>query len=157
MYVQVKSQIRMSLVESIYESFLKKKEWVIPHISRSHGVMAHIWMSHGTHMNESWHTYEWVMAHVWRSHTTHEWSHDPFIRIFVWMDHVIIHMCGMAPSYVCHDSFIRAPWLIHMCAMTHPHVCYDSFICVPSPVNTCAIDYWFVWHDWFTRVPWLRW
>jgi len=27
-------------------------------------VMAHIWMSHGTHMNESWHTYEWVMAHI---------------------------------------------------------------------------------------------
>jgi len=23
--------------------------------------MAHVWMSHGTRMNESWHTYEWVM------------------------------------------------------------------------------------------------
>ena len=27
-------------------------------------VMAQIWISHGTHMNESWHTYEWVMAHT---------------------------------------------------------------------------------------------
>ena len=26
---------------------------------------------HGTHMNESWHTYEWVMAHIWMSHGTH--------------------------------------------------------------------------------------
>jgi len=34
-------------------------------------VMTHIWMSHGTHMNESWHTYEWVMAHIWMSHGTH--------------------------------------------------------------------------------------
>ena len=34
-------------------------------------VMARIWMSHGTRMNESWHTYEeWVMAHVWMSHGT---------------------------------------------------------------------------------------
>ena len=28
-------------------------------------VMSHIWMSHGTHNNESRHTYEWVTAHVW--------------------------------------------------------------------------------------------
>jgi len=27
-------------------------------------VVSHIWMSHGTPMNESWHTYEWVMAHI---------------------------------------------------------------------------------------------
>jgi len=25
-------------------------------------TMVNIWVSHGTHMNESWHTYEWVMA-----------------------------------------------------------------------------------------------
>jgi len=44
-------------------------------------VMAHIWMSLGTHMNESWHTYEWVlcewvMSHVWMSHDSclmYEW------------------------------------------------------------------------------------
>jgi len=34
-------------------------------------VTAHIWRSHGTHMNESRHTYEWVMAHIWMSHGTH--------------------------------------------------------------------------------------
>jgi len=26
-------------------------------------VMSHVWMSHVTHMNESCHTYEWVMSH----------------------------------------------------------------------------------------------
>ena len=41
-------------------------------------VMPHIWMSHGTHMNESWphmnaswRTYEWVMAHICMSHDAH--------------------------------------------------------------------------------------
>jgi len=44
-------------------------------------VMSHIWMCHGTHMNESCHTYKWflelrfadswVMAHIWMSHVTH--------------------------------------------------------------------------------------
>jgi len=34
-------------------------------------VMAHIWMSHGTHMSEAWHTNEWVMAHTWMSDVTH--------------------------------------------------------------------------------------
>ena len=56
-------------------------------------VMSHIWMSHVTHTNESYHiderkhfidylscvthineschTYEWVMSHIWMSHVTH--------------------------------------------------------------------------------------
>jgi len=33
-------------------------------------VMPHIWMSHVTHMNESCHIYEWVMSHIWM---IHEW------------------------------------------------------------------------------------
>jgi len=28
------------------------------------GVVSHVWMSHVTHMNESCHTYEWVMSHI---------------------------------------------------------------------------------------------
>jgi len=30
-----------------------------------------MWMSHGTHMDESWHAYGWVMARTWMSHNTH--------------------------------------------------------------------------------------
>ena len=45
----------------------------------------------------------------------------------------------MTHSYVCHDSFICAPWLIHMCAMTNSYVCHDSFICVPWLIHMCAI------------------
>ena len=29
-----------------------------------HDSVLHIWMSHVTHVNESWRTYEWVMAHI---------------------------------------------------------------------------------------------
>ena len=43
-------------------------EWVM---SQYVWVMAHIWMSHGTHMNQPRHTYEWLMSHIWMSHGTH--------------------------------------------------------------------------------------
>jgi len=36
--------------------------------STSHTV--HMWMSHGTHMIESCHTYGWVMSHIRMSHVT---------------------------------------------------------------------------------------
>ena len=53
-------------------------------------VMAHIWMSHGTHMNEPRHTYEWVMAHIWMSHGTH--MNEPrrthkWVMAHLWMSH----------------------------------------------------------------------
>ena len=32
--------------------------------------MSHVRMSHGTHTDESWLTYDWVMAHIWISHGT---------------------------------------------------------------------------------------
>ena len=57
-------------------------EWITAHVWMSHGtymnesrhtyewvwVTSHIWMSHGTYMNESRHIYEWVSAHIWMSH-----------------------------------------------------------------------------------------
>ena len=47
-------------------------------------VMAHVWMSHGTRMNESWHTYEWVMAHVWMSHGTRMNQRCRMCAAWVW-------------------------------------------------------------------------
>jgi len=68
-------------------------ERVISHIWMSHvthvnesyhtceWVMLHIWMSHVTHVNESCHTYEWVMSHMWMSHITHWNVSNTHIRI----------------------------------------------------------------------------
>jgi len=73
-------------------------------------IIAHIWMSHGTHRSimvtvatatacimESWHTYEWVTAHVWISHGTHmnesrrhmnESRHTyEWVMTHIWMSH----------------------------------------------------------------------
>ena len=42
-------------------------EWVMSHVWMS---ISHIWMRHVTHMNESYHTYDWVMSRSWMSHIT---------------------------------------------------------------------------------------
>ena len=41
-------------------------------------VMAHMLMSHCTHVDESWHTCWWVMSHIWIRHDPHmnESCHD---------------------------------------------------------------------------------
>ena len=54
-------------------------------------AMSHMWMSHVTHMNESWRTYEWVMSHIWMSHVTHmnESCHTyEWVMSHIWMWHI---------------------------------------------------------------------
>ena len=67
--------------------------------------MAHMWICHGTHVNTSWHTREYVME-AWGAR--------------------FVHVCAMNHSYVLHDSCMCdmthayesrtwcVPWLIHM-------------------------------------------
>jgi len=64
--------------------------------------MPHIQIGHVAYSNESCDTYEWVMSHRCKCEGAR--NHWPWL----------IHMCAMAHSYVCHDSFICATWLIHM-------------------------------------------
>ena len=67
-------------------------------------AMSHIWMSHVTHMVESYHSYEWVMSHTWMSHVTH-----------IWMSHVT-HM-----DVSCHTYgwVVSLMWMSHV---THTHM-----------------------------------
>jgi len=121
--------------------------------------------AHTTEINESWHTYEWVMAHMWLSHITHmntcEWVTS--LHIVIWL----IHMCAMTHSHVCHDSLtsvVCAPGItilqtnmnesyhnmkwcdsficVHMCDMTQSHVCHDSLhnshMCAMTPFKRIA-------------------
>ena len=96
--------------------------------------------SHGTHMNESWHTCEWVMSHIWMTHVTHmneSWhTYEWVMALITWVP-LLVDTYVWYPFYQCHDSFICVPWLIrvcllfiHMCDMTHSYVWHDSFICV---------------------------
>jgi len=88
-------------------------------------------MSYGAHMNESWHTHEWVIAHIWMSHGA---------------QCVLARLNQYARSW---DWVIRVPIRMfvgfsHMCANTHvrgiqSHVCqyacsWDSVMCA----NTCV-------------------
>ena len=122
-------------------------------------VMAQIWMSHGsdintlveagsalcawihgTHMNESRHTYDWDMSQI----STHRWKQAaPCVRL-TWA----------AP--VCHDSFIWVTWLIHTSDMTRSCVnaWHDVFACVQRIwVPVCHDS--FKWATWLVHT-WIR-
>ena len=54
-------------------------------------VMSHIWVSQVTHMNELCHTYASVMSHVWMSHITrmnNSCHTSEWVMSHVWMRHV---------------------------------------------------------------------
>jgi len=85
----------------------------ITHVCMSHGthmheswhtyewVMAHVWMSLVTRMDESCHTYGWVMSHIWTSHVTHEW-----VMSHIWTSHVT-HEWVMSPIWTSHVMHCR--------------------------------------------------
>jgi len=62
-------------------------------------VMSHIWMSHVTHMNKSYRTYEWVMSHIQMSH--------------------VAHVNGSCHTYQCVMS---RTWMSHTCEWVLSHV-----------------------------------
>jgi len=63
-------------------------------------VMSHTWISHVTHVNEAYHTYEWVMLHIyiWMSHVTYEW-----VMSHIWMSHVP-HMNELSPKHESNST-----------------------------------------------------
>ena len=86
------------------------------------GVMAHLWMSHVTHLHESCHTYEWVMAHIWMSHVTHmneSWHTYEWVIAHLWMSHVThllesCHTREWVMLHTKHESCCAYEW-----AMSH--------------------------------------
>ena len=123
-------------------------------------------------------THSWIarLIHVWydlfmsgMTHCDVTWPvqvcHDSFMcpMTHSWL----IHVCAMTHSRVCHDLFMRVPWLIHVphdsfmcvpwlirvcarlirvCAMTHSRVCHDSSMCVPWLIHVCAMTHSSVTH-----------
>ena len=79
--------------------------------------MAHIWVSHVTHMNETCHTNEWVMPHIWRSHVTHM---NASCHTFAWvMSHTwTSHVTHMHVSRHTHWLPERE-WVMSHIGMSH--------------------------------------
>jgi len=133
----------MSHIQISYAWFFQKKKWIfenfyhaahttvgwcilscvfqslVTHMNTSwhtyEWVMTHIWMSHGTHMNESYHTYEWVTSHIWMSHVTHmnESCHTyEWVMAHIWMSH------GTHMNESC-DTYEWDTWHIWMSPVTH--------------------------------------
>ena len=76
-------------------------------------------MSHGTHVNESWHTCEWVMAHIWMSHGPH-------------LNDILMHTVPdlntlyMTHSYAWHDSIISGTTHAYMKSLESIHMYHAS-------------------------------
>jgi len=70
------------------------------------------WHDQVAHMNESWHTYEWVMAHLWMSHCTHMNESCP-----TWCDQVtsLIHEWVMSHISMSHVPHI---WMSHVTSVS---------------------------------------
>jgi len=115
----------------------RRYECVMSHLcmSRITWVTTHRWMSHDTHMNESWRAYECVMSRQTCSSSVSRRCRSgscAFISV-TWL----IHTCDMTHLYVWHDSFIRVTWLIHMW--------WNASL---------VTAYFFTWHDPFMNVIW---
>jgi len=123
-------------------------------------VMAHIWMSHGTHVNESCHTCEWVMAHIWMSHGTHvnasrhtcaevmvhiRMSHGTHMNeswyTYKWvMAHILVevetrNLWVMAHIWMSHGSHVNASW--HTCECVTAHMCRSHGAYTNESWHTC--------------------
>jgi len=87
-------------------------------------------MSHGTHMNESWHTYEWVMYFkselkklkpVWMSHVTHMtelWHTYEWVVAHIWMSHGTKEWV-MAHMWMSHGTHMNESWHTYEWVMAH--------------------------------------
>jgi len=128
--------------------------------------MAHIWMSHGTHMIESWHTYKCVMAHVWMSHGTHmngSWHTYEWVTAHIWLSHGT-HMNG---SWHTYERVTALMWLSHhayICTYVHLYVTHvQAYVAFPEVMASDARGAVAVIHmnesrhiyDWFTAHIWL--
>ena len=80
----------------------------------------HLWTSHVTYVNESWHTYEWVMSHIWMSHVTHM---NESCHIYGWvMSHIwMSHVAHLNESYHIFEYVMPHLWMRHATHMKESH------------------------------------
>jgi len=105
--------------------------WEWPIILRSLLIVATpLSTCHITHTSRMRILHEHVTSRMSKSHVTHmNVSCHTYASCRAYERHI-----SQILRYMCHDSFIRVPWLIHTRAMTHSYACHDSFICVTGRV-----------------------
>jgi len=78
-------------------------------------VLSQIWMSRAPHMNETWHTYEWVMSHLRMSHVTHinQSCHtQQWVLSHIWMSrvthmHMDVRETSAGSARECHTHLYK--------------------------------------------------
>ena len=103
----------------------------------SEWVMAHIWMSHGTHMNEStpmhlsWHISKWVMAYMYVHIYICTYT---CIYVYLWVCvNIYIYICtctylGTSKELSIH-VYVYIKWM-YACIYLHTHICVYLQICI---------------------------
>jgi hypothetical protein len=102
--------------------------------------MSHIWMSHGKHWNELWHTWQWVMAHngiSYRSHRTGSWR--------TW-ESVIAYICTFIYTHIYIYIHIYTYVHVYKCIYTYMYIyiyyiCIYIFVCVNISIYICISIY----------------
>jgi len=132
-----------------------------PVVRVDQGLVAHIWMSHVTHMIESWHTNKWGMAHTWTCHgilqpVVREISHGTRMTSFIHMAHIYkwtYH--GIPQPLVKTDQGVVVQiWMSHVTHMTScihtAHTYKWTYHGIPQPV--VKTDQGLVAHIWMSYV-----
>jgi len=128
-------------------------------------VMAHIWMSHGTHMNDVSTHMIWVMAHIWVSHGTrineschtHEWCECTYesLHIFEWVKAHIWRSHGTRTKESNHTTATYCTTLQHIiCTFewVKAHVWISVYTHIWIMRDDVYSHHLFVWHDSFICV-----
>jgi len=141
----------VGMIESVHEHL---------HMCSYNWVMAQIWMSLVTHLNESCHTCEWVVPHIWMSHVigschTYEW-----VMSHIWRRHVT-HMKVSRHAYEWVMSHI---WMSHVIRMNESCHTYEwvmsrqqmerDWECpwAPTHYESFHIYEWVMSHVWMSHV-----
>jgi len=150
-------------------------EWVMSHIWMSHGThtneschtyewgMARIWMSHGTHVNESWHTYKCVLPHIRMSHVTHtseSWHTYAWVMAHMWMRDCT-HMNESRHTYEWVMAHIWMGHGTHMNESCHTYEWVMAHIWMSHGTHmdeSCLIHMNETWHTyaWVMAHTWMK-
>ena len=109
-----------------------------------------MWMSHGTHVNESWYTREWVMSHTY-THLFHilisgspyvneSWYTRKWVMVHTWMSRVLINRCAYVYTYIYIYIYVYKYVRIHVCVwirISSKKWWYDPYTMAIKPSAHC--------------------